>query len=127
MTCHRRGLAMSRNMGMETAAERMSRQARDALAMLSAKSRAIRERRRLLERLFGPVDRPTKDGRMFLLMLAEMAQFGATEIAETDRQETARAAQRALVNKLLLAWSGDPLVIERLRDDQARLEEENPQ
>jgi hypothetical protein len=103
--------------------ERVIRQTREKLALLTARGQALRARKAMLVRLFGDADAPSEDGRKFMLMLADMAAFGATDIAPTERDETARAAKRALVNQLLVAWHGDPHVMARLRADQARLEE----
>ncbi|ODU28995.1 hypothetical protein [Sphingopyxis sp. SCN 67-31] len=107
----------------------------DPIARAVARSReqlsAIRDRmeveyfrRRLMRRLFGDPDNPTRDGRLFFLLLADMAAMGATRIAESDREETARAANRAMVNRLIAAWDGDDETLMRLRARERELTEE---
>lgn len=82
-------------------------------------------RRRIMRRLFGDPDDPSRDARHFFLMLADMAQMGALDIAEDDREETARAANRALVNRLIATWEGDEATLTKLRARERELTEEN--
>lgn len=85
---------------------------------------AIKVRRDLMRRLFGDPASASADGRRFFLMLADLAEMGATEIAESDRAETARAANRALVNRLIDAWDGDSETLMKLRARERELTEE---
>lgn len=85
---------------------------------------AIRYRRDLMRRLFGDPASASDDARRFFLMLADLAEMGATEIAESDRAETARAANRALVNRLIDAWDGDAETLMKLRARERELTEE---
>src|SRR3546814_12549362 len=61
---------------------------------------------------------------LFFLLLADMAAMGATRIAESDREETARAANRALVNLLIAAWDGDDETLMKLRARERELRSE---
>ena len=97
---------------------------REAIAAVRDRMEVVFGRRRMMRRLFGDPDNPTRDGRLFFLMLADMAKMGATEIADTDREETARAANRALVNRLIDAWDGDDETLMRLRARERELTEE---
>lgn len=101
------------------------RRVREDLASIRSRMEVAYNRRRLLRRLFGDPENPTPDGRMFFLLLADMAAMGATSIAESDREETARAANRALVNKLIQAWDGDEETLMKLRARERELTEEN--
>jgi hypothetical protein len=98
--------------------------ARDDLSAIRDRMEIAWNRRRLMRRLFGDPDDPTRDGRLFFLLLADMAAMGATRIADSDREETARAANRALVNKLLAAWDGDDDLLMRLRARERELTRE---
>lgn len=85
---------------------------------------AIRHRRDLMRRLFGEPASASDDARRFFLMMADMAEMGATEIADSDRAETARAANRAFVNRLIDAWDGDSETLMKLRARERELTEE---
>lgn len=100
------------------------KRARDHLSAIRDRMEVAYNRRRLMRRLFGDPDSPTRDGRLFFLLLADMAAMGATRIADSDREETARAANRALVNSLIAAWDGDEDTLMKLRARERELTEE---
>lgn len=97
---------------------------RSQLDALRRKIGAIRYRRDLMRRLFGEPATASDDARRFFLMMADMANMGATDIAESDREETARAANRAFVNRLIDAWDGDSETLMKLRARERELTEE---
>ena len=98
--------------------------AREQLATVRARLDARYRRRIMLRRLFGAPDAPTTDGRRFFLMLADMAEMGALRIAESDREETARAANRTLINRLIAEWGGEDDELMNLRARERELAEE---
>ena len=98
--------------------------ARGQMEALRRQIGAIRYRRDLMRRLFGDPADASPDARRFFLLLADLAEMGATDIADSDRAETARAAKRAMVNQLIDAWDGDTDTLMKLRARERELTEE---
>lgn len=98
---------------------------REQLAAIRDRLFVARSRRALMRRLFGDPANPSRDARRFFLLLADEAGMGAIDIADTDREETARAAKRALVNSLIDTWEGGGETLMRLRARERELTEEN--